>query len=71
MLKNDIEGNSKIKFHAENRKEWKFYILIIIFWEYIRNILVGSFFEFFAVLKINFLKEPIFAQKTTQKLKFK
>jgi hypothetical protein len=23
MLKNDNEGNFKIKFYAENRKEWK------------------------------------------------
>jgi hypothetical protein len=24
MLKNDNEGNFKIKFYAKNRKEWKF-----------------------------------------------
>jgi hypothetical protein len=27
MLKNENEGNFKINFYADNRKEWKFFIL--------------------------------------------
>jgi hypothetical protein len=56
MLKNDNEGNFKINFKAENRKEWKFLQT--------EKVLVGSFFEIFAVFTITFVKEPVFGQKT-------
>jgi hypothetical protein len=47
-------------FYAENQKEWKFLHKII---------LVGSFFEFFAVLSIAFLEGPIFWPKKHPKTK--
>jgi hypothetical protein len=60
MLKNDNEGNFKINFFAENRKEWKFYI---------EKVLVGSFFEFFADFTITFLKGSVFWPKKHSKTK--
>jgi hypothetical protein len=56
MLKNDNEGNFKIKIFAENRKEWNFYMKNSFGWVILRV---------FAVFTITFLKELIFWPKIT------
>jgi hypothetical protein len=56
MLKNDNEENFKLKFNAENRKEWKFSLK--------RKCRLGHFLIFFLqFLQSLFLKVPFFSQK--------